>query len=145
MRRSILWRIMEIEEGVIRRGRRPRRITPSEIAIILHMRRKPNSIIVLLFIQNNSCSFRTWLKHAYLHRSIDVNFIFDSARLGLFSSANILEIADVALWVVFTLVVFSMFLAIFFCLILTLETSEMSAMFQVHNQNNSTSSPGLLG
>ena len=30
------------------------RITPSEIFIILHMIRKPNSIIVLLFIQNNS-------------------------------------------------------------------------------------------
>ena len=53
-RLSILWRIMEIEEGVIRRGRRPRRITPSEISIIFHMIRKPNSIIVLLFIQNNS-------------------------------------------------------------------------------------------
>ena len=45
---------MEIEEGVIRQGRRPRWITPSEISIILHMIRKPNSIIVLLFIQNNS-------------------------------------------------------------------------------------------
>ena len=45
---------LEIEEGVIRGGRRPRWITPSEIAIILHMIRKPNSIIVLLFIQNNS-------------------------------------------------------------------------------------------
>ena len=32
---------------------RPRRITPSEISIILHMIRKPNSVIVLLFIQNN--------------------------------------------------------------------------------------------
>ena len=32
---------------------------------------------------------------------IDVKFIFDSARLGLFSSANILQIADVALRVVF--------------------------------------------
>ena len=32
----------------------PRRITPSEISIILHMLRKPNSIIILLFIQNNS-------------------------------------------------------------------------------------------
>ena len=41
--------------GVIRRrGRRPRRITPSEISIILHLIRKPNSTIVLLFIQNNS-------------------------------------------------------------------------------------------
>ena len=45
MRLSILWRIMEIEEGVIRRGRRPRRITPSEISIILHMIWKPNSIM----------------------------------------------------------------------------------------------------
>ena len=35
--------------------------------------------------------------------SIDVKFIFDSARLGLFSSENILQIADVALQVVFLL------------------------------------------
>ena len=35
--------------------------------------------------------------------SIDVKVIFDSARLGLFSSANILQIADVALRVVFLL------------------------------------------
>ena len=42
------------------------------------------------------------------------------------------------------LAVLAMFLAIF-CLVLTVETSEMSAIFQVHNQNNSTSSPGLLG
>ena len=35
--------------------------------------------------------------------SIDVKFIFDSAHLGLFSSANILQIADVALRVVFLL------------------------------------------
>ena len=48
-------------------------------------------------------SIKTWLKHAYLHRSIDVKFIFNSARLGLFSSANILQIADVALRVVFLL------------------------------------------
>ena len=35
--------------------------------------------------------------------SIDVKFTFDSARLGLFSSASILKIADVALRVVFLL------------------------------------------
>ena len=35
--------------------------------------------------------------------SINVKFIFDSARLGLFSSANILQIANVALRVVFLL------------------------------------------
>ena len=45
---------MEIDEGVIRRDRRPRRITPYEISIILHMKRKPYSIIVLLFIEKNS-------------------------------------------------------------------------------------------
>ena len=35
--------------------------------------------------------------------SIDVKSIFGSARLGFFSSANILQIADVALLVVFLL------------------------------------------
>ena len=35
--------------------------------------------------------------------SIDVQFIFDSVRVGLLSSANILQIADVALQVVFLL------------------------------------------
>ena len=39
--------------------------------------------------------------------SIDVKFTFDGARLGLFSSANILQIANVAL-----LAVLAMFLAI---------------------------------
>ena len=34
---------------------------------------------------------------------INVQFIFDSVRLGLFSSANILHIADVTLRVVFLL------------------------------------------
>ena len=48
-------------------------------------------------------SLKTWLKHDNLHRSIDVKLIFDSARLRLFSSANILQIADVALRVVFLL------------------------------------------
>ena len=34
---------------------------------------------------------------------IDVKFIFDSVRLDLYSSANILQIADVTLQVVFLL------------------------------------------
>ena len=38
-----------------------------------------------------------------LHRSMDVEFIFDSAHVGLFRSANILQTADVALRVVFLL------------------------------------------
>ena len=45
---------MEIEEGVICRGHGPRRKTPYEISIILHMIRKPNAITVSLYIQNNS-------------------------------------------------------------------------------------------
>ena len=48
-------------------------------------------------------SLKTWLKHAYTHRSIDAKFIFNSARLGLSSSTNILQIADVAFQVVFLL------------------------------------------
>ena len=35
--------------------------------------------------------------------SMDVKFTFDSAHLGFFSSANILQLADVALRVVFFL------------------------------------------
>ena len=35
--------------------------------------------------------------------SIDVKFTFDSTRLGLFRSANILQIVDVALRVAFLL------------------------------------------
>ena len=52
MRLSRIWRILQIEESVIHRGRRPRWITPSEICRILHILRKPNSIIALLFIRN---------------------------------------------------------------------------------------------
>ena len=41
MRLSRIWRILQIKEGVIHRGRRPRWITPSEICRILHILRKP--------------------------------------------------------------------------------------------------------
>jgi len=50
MRLSRIWRILQVEESVIHRGRGW--ITPSEICRILHILRKPNSIIALLFIQN---------------------------------------------------------------------------------------------
>ena len=73
-------------------------------------------------------SLQTWLKHAYLHRSIDVKFIFDSARLGLSSSPNILQIAYVALQVVSLLLLPCFWLL--FRLVLTLETSEMFACVQ---------------
>ena len=79
-----------------------------------------------------------------IDRSIDVKFIFDSARLGLFSFANILQIADVALIVVFLL--FLLCFLLLFCLVLTLERSEMSAIFCFHNQNNSSlPEPTVIG
>ena len=74
---------------------------------------------------------------------IDVKFIFDSVCLGLFSSANILQIADVALRSSCLLAVFAMFLDIIS------PSSSCSSNswnewsvghFCFHNQNNSTSS-----
>ena len=59
--------------------------------------------------------------------SIDVKLIFDSARLGLSSPGNILQIADVALRVFFLL--FLPCFSLFFRLVLTLETSETTAIF----------------
>ena len=62
---------------------------------------------------------------------IDVKFIFDSVRLGLSSSANILQIADVALRVVFLLFLpcFYLLLCLVPAVVLTLETCEMSAIY----------------
>ena len=68
-------------------------ITPSEISIILHMIRKPNSIIVFLFIKNNS-QFKNVAK-----TSLPASML-SSSSIGLSSSANILQIADGALRVV---------------------------------------------
>ena len=62
-----------------------------------------------------------------MRTSIDVKFIFDSAHSGLFSSANILQIADVAVRAVFLL--FLPCFKLLFRLVLTLEMGEMSAIF----------------
>ena len=58
---------------------------------------------------------------------IDDKFIFNSAHLGLVSSANILQIADITLRVVFLL--FLPCFKLLFRLVLPLEISEMSAIF----------------
>ena len=58
---------------------------------------------------------------------IDDKFIFNSAHLGLVSSANILQIADITLRVVFLL--FLPCFKLLFRLVLPRETSEMSAIF----------------
>ena len=61
---------------------------------------------------------------------IDVKFIFDRVRLGLSSSANILQIADIALRVVFLLFLlcFQPLFRLVPAVVLTLETSEVSAI-----------------
>ena len=61
---------------------------------------------------------------------IHVQFIFDSLRLGLSSSANILQIADVALRVVFLLfwLCFKPLFRLVPAVGLTLETSEVSSI-----------------
>ena len=62
---------------------------------------------------------------------IDVKFFFYRVRLGLSSSANILQVADVAPRVVFLLffAMFSLLFRLVPAVVLTLETSEMSAIF----------------
>ena len=109
------------------RGGGSRRIIASEISIIPHKIRKPNSIIVLFFIQNNS-QFKNIAKTCL--PSSMVKFIFDSVCLGLSSSANILRIADVALQVVFLLFFlrYQPLLQLVPAVILTFETSEVSAI-----------------
>ena len=74
---------------------------------------------------------------------IDVKFMFDGVRLGFSSSANILQITDVALRVVLLL-----FLAIISpssnCS--SYSWNEWSVRhFSFRNESNSTSSPGLVG
>ena len=83
----------------------------------------PSCVIPSLLMNIHKAKQKTWLKHAYLHRSIDVKFIFDSERFGLFSSANILQIADDALRVVF--LQFLPCFQPFFRLVLTLERSTL--------------------
>ena len=117
---------MEIEEGVIRRGRRLRRITPSEISIILHMIRKPNSIIVLLFIQNNS-QFKNIAKTSLRALMLSLSSIVYVQVCP--APQNSLQIADVALQVVILLFLLC-FQPLFRpvpAVVLTLETSEVSA------------------
>ena len=60
-----------------------------------------------------------------------VKFSFDTVRLGLSTSANILQIADVAFWVVFLLFLpcFKLLFRLVPAVVLSLETSEMSAIF----------------
>ena len=77
---------------------------------------------------------------------IDVKFIFNSVRLGLSSSANILQIADVALRVVFLLFLlcFLLLLRLVPAVVFTLETSEVSAIFIFTTKTTQPHSHGTL-
>ena len=109
--------------GCFCRGRRPRWITPSEISIILHIIRKPNSIIVLLSIQNNSY-FKNIAKTGF-----PPSFLSSSSIVHVqgFQLRKYSPTADVALRVVFLL--FLPCFQLLFRLVLTLETIEMSTIF----------------
>ena len=77
---------------------------------------------------------------------IDVEFIFDSVRLGLSSSADILQIADVALRVVFLLFLlcFWLLFRLVPAVVLTLETSELSTIFIFTTKTTQPRSHGAL-
>ena len=121
------------------RGRRLRQITPPEISIILHMKRKPNSIIVLLFIQNNS-----WFK----------NIAKTCLPPSMLCSSSIVHLRG------FHLRKYSLniryrpsrcHLAVLFMFLAFISHSSYSwnewnvRQFCFYNQNNSTSSPGPIG
>ena len=63
------------------------------LCVIFHVKKKKLPFLAVY----------TWFLILGKIQSIDVKFIFDSARLGLSISANILQIADVALRLVFLL------------------------------------------
>ena len=136
MRLSRIRIIKQIEEGVIYRGRRQRWITPSEICLILHILRKPNSLIALLFVQNNS-----QLK----------NIAETCLPASMLSSSSILYFQVCPALQIFSKQQMSLFAlsSCCFCHVFSYHFA-MSAVCNVRHfcfqtQNNSTSSPGLLG
>ena len=77
---------------------------------------------------------------------IDVKFIFDSVLLDLPSSANTLQIADVALRVVFLLFLlcFLLLLRLVPAVVFTFETSEVSAIVIFRTKTTPPRSHGAL-
>ena len=60
LRRSMMWRILQIEEDAIEWDRIPRWITSSEICIILHIIRKPNLVNAKYCKVLNMLTSRLW-------------------------------------------------------------------------------------
>ena len=114
-------------------------ITPSGICFILHILRKPNSLIVLLFIQNNS-QFKniakTCLPASMLSLSsivyvqvCPVPQIFSKQQMSRSVLCSCCFCHD-----------FSYYFAQF-----QLQKRVKCPPILLHNENNSTPSPGLLG
>ena len=82
IRLSRIWRILQIKEGVIHRGGRPRWITSFEICRILHILRKPNSIIALLFIQTISSFLKEFRHYALCFSAHQYNTTLSPDFLG---------------------------------------------------------------
>ena len=72
----------DLGECYPQRGRRPRWITPSEICRILHILRKPNSIIALLWIIQNISPFLKEFRHFALCFSAQNNTTLSPGFLG---------------------------------------------------------------
>ena len=61
---------MEIEDGVMRRGRRPRRITPSELFIRRRRQKKRGRKFSIVFTVDRIHDFFTFLKRFLLNSPI---------------------------------------------------------------------------
>ena len=107
------------------------------ICRILHILRKPNSIIVLLFLQNNS-KFKNKLKHANLGRCkfISIKHLYREVQ-EIYSQQQMLS---VELFSCCSCDVFGQYFEV-----QRVKCSATVPPFSSNEQNNSTLSPGFLG
>ena len=122
---------------------RPRWITPSQICLILHILRKPNSLIALLFIQNNY-QFKNIAKTclpASMLSSSSIVYVKVCPAPQIFSKQ---QMSPSKLSSCCFCYVFGYYFAQFQLQFLLLKQVKCRP-FSSHHQNNSTSFPGLLG
>ena len=123
-------------------GLRPRWITPSSICLILHILGKPNSLIALLFIQNNS-QFKNITKTrlpASMLRSSSIVYVQVCPAPQIFTKQ---QMSPSELSSRCFCPVFCYHFAQFQLQFLLLKRVKCPPFF-FHSQNNSTSSPGLM-
>ena len=130
-------------QGEIFRAVRSRWITPAEFCLILHILRKPNSLIALFFIQNNS-QFKNIAKTflpASMSSSSSIVYVQVCPARQIFSKQ---QMSPSELSSCCFCHVFSYYFAQFQLQFLLLQRVKCPPYF-FHNQKNSTSCPGLLG